>query len=88
MGQVISIIQTIINGIKSPIKAGMGAAFALFVYFFVLIQKGEFRERKSEEEKDEQKGESNTDLENSNSEADSSIRDRLSRRNTTRQEAP
>lgn len=76
---LLDIIKVIMNGIKSPIKAGLGAFFALFLYLFISIKKGDFRDKKSEREKEDQKDETNTDLENSNAQADSSIRSRLKR---------
>ena len=79
---LMDIIQAIISGVKSPIKAGFGAAIALFLYFFILVKKGDFREKKSEREKEDQKDESNIDLENSNAEAEREIRDILRNRNT------
>ena len=80
MGEIIKIIKAISDGIKSPVKAGIGAAFALFFYFFILVQRGGFRTKKSDQEKDEQKDELNTELENSNAEAEASVRDRLANR--------
>lgn len=77
MGEIISVLQAITNGIKSPIKSAVGALFALLLYFFILVQKGVLRERKAEEEKNEQKAEDNIKIENENSNADSNVRDRL-----------
>ena len=51
MGEIIPVIQAILNGVKSPIKAGVGALLALFLYLFVLIQKGNFRDKKAEADK-------------------------------------
>jgi hypothetical protein len=85
MDQVIPIIQAIMNGVKSPVKAGVGALIALFLYFFVLVQKGQLRARKADSEKDEQKGETNTELENTNAEASTSVRDRLNRKEQPKQ---
>lgn len=80
MGEIVSVIQAIIKGVKSPVNAGIGALIALFMYFFILVQKGELRERAAEQDKEDQKKETNTDLENSNAEADDSVRDRLEQR--------
>lgn len=80
MGEIIPVIQAILNGAKSPIKAGVGALLALLFYFFVMVQKGVLRDKKAESEKNDQKGESNIDLEDKNSEADTKIRDRLEQR--------
>lgn len=82
IGQIKEVIDAILKGIDSPIKAGVGAILALFLYFFILVQKGQLRAKKAESEKNEQKGESNTDLENSNAEGEGSVRDKLKRRNT------
>jgi hypothetical protein len=83
MDQMILVIQAILNGVKSPVKSAIGAVIALFMYFFILVQKGELRARKAESEKEDQKTETNTELENANAEADASVQDRLRRRNTT-----
>lgn len=83
MDQMILVIQAILNGVKSPTKAAGGAIIALFMYFFILVQKGELRARKAETEKEEQKAETNTELENANAKADASVQDRLKQRNTT-----
>jgi predicted PurR-regulated permease PerM len=80
MGEIVSVIQAILKGVKSPVNAGIGALIALFMYFFILVQKGELRERAAEQDKEDQKKETNTDLENSNAEADDSVRDRLEQR--------
>lgn len=80
MGEITGVIQAIFNGVKSPVKAGIGALLALFLYLFFSVQKGKFRAKKAESEKEDQKGESNVDLENSSAEGDSDIRDRMNRR--------
>lgn len=80
MGEIINVLQAIMNGIKSPTKAAAGAIIALFMYFFILVQKGAIRERKAENEKNDQKAEDNSKIEVKNSEADSSVRDRLQNR--------
>jgi hypothetical protein len=80
MGEIIPVIQAIIKGIKSPYQAAAGAVAALLFYFFVLAQKGELRDRKAESEKDEQKGESNTQIENTNAQAEGDVRDQLGHR--------
>jgi hypothetical protein len=80
MGEIISVVQAILKGVKNPVVSAGGAVLALFMYFFILVQKGELRERKAEQEKEDQKGETNTDLENSNADADGSVRDRLENR--------
>lgn len=81
MGEIIPVIQAILNGVNSPVKASIGALLALLLYFFILVQKGVLRDKKAETEKNDQKGESNADLENSNAEGDRSARDELERRN-------
>lgn len=80
MGQITDVIKAIINGVNSPIKAGVGAVIGLFLYFFILVQKGVLRDNKAESEKNDQKAEDNTKIENTNSEADTSVRDRLKNR--------
>jgi C4-dicarboxylate-specific signal transduction histidine kinase len=77
---VIDVIQAIMNGVKSPIKAAIGGLVALFLYFFIMVQSGKLRARKAEAEKEEQKDETNIDLENRNAEADRNVRDRLEQR--------
>ena len=81
MDQIISVIQAILSGVKSPFKAGIGALLALFFWIFISVSKGKFRDAKADAEKDEQKVESNNDLENSNAEGEDSVRDQLERRN-------
>lgn len=76
---ILDFIKVITNGIKSPVKSALGAFFALFLYLFISIKKGDFRDKKSEREKEDQKDETNTDLENSNAQADTSVRNRLKR---------
>lgn len=80
MGQITDVLQAIINGVKSPTKAALGAIIALFMYFFILVQKGVIRDTKAENEKNDQKAEDNSQIENENSKADSSVRDRLQNR--------
>ena len=84
MKTLLDLIQVIMKSIKSPV-ASIGAALAgLLLYFYVLVSKGRFRDRKADQEKDEQKGESNTTLENSNAEGEDSVRDQLERRTTVK----
>ena len=88
MGEIITVIQTIFKGVKDPVKAGVGAVLALFLYFFILAQKGILRERAAEQDKEDQKGETNTELENTNAEADGSVRDRLEQRKKAKDSIP
>lgn len=80
MGEIINVIQAIMKAIDKPWQAIAASISALFLYILVLVQKGKFRDEKAETEKNEQKAEDNSTLENTNAEADSSVRDRLQRR--------
>ena len=80
MDQIVEIIQTIMKGAQSPWKAALGSIMALFLYFFVMFQKGRFRSQKADSEKNDQKNESNIELENNNANSEASVRDRLGNR--------
>lgn len=79
MENIISILNTIINGVKNPIMSAVGAVSTLFMWIFIKVQLGNFREQAAEQHKEEAKAENNDTLENQHAKADSSIRDRLKR---------
>jgi hypothetical protein len=80
MEELFKIIKLIMNGVQKPWLAILGVIASIFGYAFWGVIKAKLRKKKADSEKQKDKKKDIDKLEQSNSDADSSVTDRLNNR--------